>query len=367
MSSTIDKHISRLLFDHECVTVSGFGSFIIREYPAEMNSATHMFRPATKRVSFNPSIKENDGLLAKQISSTENIAYRQASESISISVRSWQRMLKSGKKVNLPGIGRLYMDESKRLQFNPAIEINYDRYSYGLNIFRAPSLQREIKIEKAIHQAIEMEIPSKSKEEKKRRTMPLFFKAAAITALLGLSLSSVLYFTDANKSFNSFSGINPFSFLSSSDNDKAEEKSKTTFSVPTEKENTPKEESPVKELDSNPTESNLTPELKSDTEDKIADTPEAKTPLKSSPKTVFTKKEMPSNSYHIIVGSFKEESNARNYLKVLQGQGYDPFIPKDNAKFSRVAIGRYSNSSEAKQKLTNIKKDLNPSAWVYHN
>ena len=88
MNRTIDKHISQLLFDHECVTVSGFGSFIIREYPAEINIATHMFRPSTKRVSFNPSIKENDGLLAKQISSVENIAYRQANESISISGQS---------------------------------------------------------------------------------------------------------------------------------------------------------------------------------------------------------------------------------------------------------------------------------------
>ncbi len=363
MSSTIDKHISQLLFDHECVTVSGFGSFIIREYPAEINGATHMFRPATKRVSFNPSIKENDGLLAKQISSSENIAYRQASESISISVRSWQRMLKGGKKVNLPGIGRLYMDESKRLQFNPAIEINYDRYSYGLNIFRAPSLQREIKIEQTIHQAIEMEIPSKSKEEKKRRTMPLFFKAAAITALLGLSLSSVLYFTDANKSFQSISGLNPFSFFGNSVDSKAKEKSKTTFSAPTKNESTTSEELATTEL----REPNSTSEVEKKDKGKVEDIVEPKTPERASSKPRITKPEISSNSYHIIVGSFKEESNARNYLKVLQSQGYDAFIADGKTKFSRVAIGNFSNSLEARQILVNIKKDLNPSAWVYHN
>lgn len=365
MNCTIDKHISQLLFDHECVTVSGFGSFIIRDYPAEINIATHMFRPATKRVSFNPSIKENDGLLAKQISSVDDIAYRQANESISISVRSWQKMLKAGKKVNLPGIGRLYMDESNRLQFNPAIEINYDRYSYGLNIFRAPSLQREIKIDNAIHQAIEIGIPSKSNEEKKRRGMPLFFKAAAITALLGISLTSVLYFTNADKPFQSFSGINPFSFFGDSDNNEGE-KSKSTFNVPTKKENS--ELDPELEVENSKKPATIL-DSKESLDKKIVEpiTPVVKAETKISPKTIVTKSKVTLNSFHIIVGSFKEASNAKNYVVTLKNQGYDAYLAEGNSKFLRVAIGNFSNSAEAQQDLLNIKKDLNPSAWVYHN
>lgn len=366
MSSTIDQHISQLLFDHECVTVSGFGSFIIRDYPAEINIATHMFRPATKRVSFNPSIKENDGLLAKQISSVDEIAYRQANESISISVRSWQKMLKAGKKVNLPGIGRLYMDESNRLQFNPAIEINYDRYSYGLNIFRAPSLQREIKIENTIHQAIEMEIPSKSKEEKKRRSMPLFFKAAAITALMGISLSSVLYFTDGDKSFQSISGLNPFSFFNSSDGNEEDIKSKSTFNIPTKTEEFVSKDPVITDKSKELTRATESPEV---VNNKITKPfiPEVKVETKAPVKRTVAKSDVSLNSFHIIVGSFKERSNASNYVITLNAQGYDAYLAEGNSNFLRVAIGNFSNSAEAQQDLLNIKKELNPSAWVYHN
>tara|TARA_R110002096_G_scaffold386418_2_gene580443 strand:- start:165267 stop:166370 length:1104 start_codon:yes stop_codon:yes gene_type:complete len=367
MSSTIDKHISHLLFDHECVTVSGFGSFIIRDYPAEINIATHMFRPASKRVSFNPSIKENDGLLAKQISSAENIAYRQANESISISVRSWQRILRSGKKVNLPGIGRLYMDEANRLQFNPAIEINYDRHSYGLNIFRAPSLQRELKIETTIHNAIEAEIPSKTIEERSRRSMPLFFKAASITALLGISLSSVIYFTDINQNIKSFSGLNPLSIFNSSSSSEDLQKDKSTFNVPTKSEENNVEKLKTSDSVEPSTEGTNLEGIKKKVSENKAISEFQKDASKSEAKAINENINSNLASYHIVVGSFTVESNAINYLKSLKSQGYEAYLANGSSKFKRVAIGNYRNSLEAQKNLLNIKKELNPSAWVYHN
>ncbi len=155
VKNTIDHYISNLLYYNECVVVPGFGAFLTRYYPAEINSATHMFRPPSKRVAFNARIQENDGLLAKHIASTDQVNFAKAMESIDISVRSWKKLLRAGKKVNLNGIGRLYMSDTGKLQFNPAHDINYDINSYGLNIFRANAMERDLEIKRSVNKAIE--------------------------------------------------------------------------------------------------------------------------------------------------------------------------------------------------------------------
>jgi|GEM_PF-1097090 len=152
---TIDHYISNLLYFNECVVVPEFGAFLTRYFPAEINPATHMFRPPSKRVAFNTRIQENDGLLAKHIANTEGVSYEKAMESILISVRSWKKVLRAGKKINLTGIGRLYMSDTGKLQFNPAHDINYDIQSYGLNIFRANAMERDQEIKRSVNKAIE--------------------------------------------------------------------------------------------------------------------------------------------------------------------------------------------------------------------
>lgn len=166
---TIDHYISNLLYINECVVVPGFGAFLTRYFPAEVNAATHMFRPPSKRVAFNARIQENDGLLAQHIVKTESVSFEKAMESIEISVRSWKSILRSGKKVNLTGIGRLYMSDSGKLQFNPAHDINYDINAYGLNIFRANAMDREQEIKRSVNKAIEKHQSKKSAPKSKSK------------------------------------------------------------------------------------------------------------------------------------------------------------------------------------------------------
>lgn len=170
---TIDHYISNLLYYNECVVVPGFGAFLTRYYPAEINSATHMFRPPSKRVAFNTRIQENDGLLAKHISTVDQVSYEKAMESVEISVRSWKKLLRAGKKVYLNGIGRLYMSETGKLQFNPAHDINYDINSYGLNIFRANAMDRDLEIKRSVNKAIEKHQSKKGQKQEPKTAEPV--------------------------------------------------------------------------------------------------------------------------------------------------------------------------------------------------
>lgn len=155
MQYTLDHYIGKLLYFHECVVVPGFGAFLTRSFSAEINPATHMLRPPSKRVVFNARIQDNDGLLAQHIARQEGTAYRAALESLEIAVRGWKKSLRAGRKVNLSGIGRLYMDDKGKLQFSPAHDVNYDVHSYGLNIFRANAMEREQEIKRGVNKAIE--------------------------------------------------------------------------------------------------------------------------------------------------------------------------------------------------------------------
>lgn len=183
---TIDHYISNLLYYSECVVVPGFGAFLTRYYPAEINAATHMFRPPSKRVAFNARIQENDGLLAQHIAKTEGVSFEKAMESIEISVRSWKKVLRSGKKVNLTGIGRLYMSDTGKLQFNPAHDINYDIHSYGLNIFRANAMDREQEIKRSVNKAIEKHQTKKSNSNPSTEAKPSPVRSINMRSWIGV-------------------------------------------------------------------------------------------------------------------------------------------------------------------------------------
>lgn len=341
MQATIDKHISYLLFDHECVVVPGFGAFLTRYYHAEINPATDMMRPPSKRVSFNKRINENDGLLAKHISRNEGISYSQAMESIAISVRGWKRILRTGKKVNLPGIGRLYLDNESRIQFNPAIDINYDKSSYGLDIFRSPAVQRNAKIRTAIHKAIEREIPAVNPEEKKKREFAVWRWAAVITPLLGLGIAAGIYFNETPV-FHNFSGLNPFSlgnFQNSTEETATDLKKEDLSGSSVIKEDSPEE-------------------IKSSYPDKGS--------LSNYTEPVYTDEVSPG-TYHIVVGSFKDRINAENYVSELRSKGLDAYIAGGDNHFSRVAVGNFNTHEQANLQLSVIKGEVNSGAWIYAN
>lgn len=221
MKRTLDSHISSLLYYHECVVVPGFGAFLTRSYPAVLNGSINMLRPPSTQVAFNARINENDGLLAKHVAQREGISYRQALECIDISVSSWQRILRAGKKINLYGIGRLFLDEEAALQFNPGHDVNYNRYAYGLYIFRATAMERDQKIKQSVNRAIEKNSSSsKSKsatashqDEQSIQTIwsqnrrQLTKWAAVLGPVVALGLLGGYFFSQRPQAFQNVAGV----------------------------------------------------------------------------------------------------------------------------------------------------------------
>ncbi len=89
----LSKAINSLLYTNDCVTVPGFGSFIVNKFSSVYDEKKGKFYPPSRKVSFNPKIKNNDGLLANFISERETISYEVAVKNIHNEVISWKKKL----------------------------------------------------------------------------------------------------------------------------------------------------------------------------------------------------------------------------------------------------------------------------------
>lgn len=354
MQLAIDDHISRLLFDHECVIVPGFGAFLTRYYSAEVNAATHMMRPPSRRLYFNRAIRENDGLLAKAISYTEDLSYDEALTAIGKKAQEWSAALKAGQKVVINGIGRLYVDEiSGKLQFSPSLENNFLTSAYGLSIFRSPAVQREAQIRKGVHKAIEKHMSkkpgtreqaeTKASTKKKKRTpwaailLPLAFAGA-------VGAGYVAYQNDA---FENVAGFNILEFSRSTEKPVEE---------PAVEENAEATAEESFEEEANGYDSYYTEEEEVAEESYSTSAPEAS-----------AEEQNLISGYHIVVGSFQDRENAQQYISELQAEGYEAYLADGDASFSRVAIGNFQSWGAAKNALDGVRQNINSGSWIYSN
>ena len=78
----ISNHIFNLLQEHDCVIVPNFGAFVARNISAKISSDGSKIFPPNKEITFNKSLVKNDGLLINRISSSENISYEVADDTI---------------------------------------------------------------------------------------------------------------------------------------------------------------------------------------------------------------------------------------------------------------------------------------------
>ena len=171
-------YISDLLFEHDCVTVPGFGSFLGNYKPAQFDLNEEKFTPPSKQLSFNSQIRENDGLLAKHISKKLNITYDEAVKKIHQKVIGWTIQIKS-ETIVLKNLGEIFLSNEDKIVFSPDNSINHLKDSFGLS----PVFARQIKTEKAL------KIPTSNIS----KPLSSFYKKAAIWALLIIGLGSAIY------------------------------------------------------------------------------------------------------------------------------------------------------------------------------
>ena len=83
------KHVGELLYFNDCVTIPGFGSFLLEKKDASYNESDNLYSPPTKSLSFNQKLQSNDGVLALHLSKVLGLSYEKSVIEIHKLVINW--------------------------------------------------------------------------------------------------------------------------------------------------------------------------------------------------------------------------------------------------------------------------------------
>jgi nucleoid DNA-binding protein len=304
----IEQYISQLLYRYQCVTVPGFGAFLTETQPAHLHESSNAFYPPKKLISFNSYLRNNDGLLANHIATSEHTSYDDAVEAIHSEVGIWKNILEINEKFILKNIGELSLNAEKNVVFSPYEQLNYLTDAFGLNSFVSPTIKREHYKQEI--EAIEEKAPIAFTPEKRAGRSYLKYTAIFVLALTAAgSIGFKLY-----------------------------------------RDNVAKETVAVRS------------EVQKEVQDKIQEaTFFIENPM---PAVTLTVKDdqMP---YHVVAGAFREEANAQRAFEKLSNAGFKARrLPANRHGLFPVLYGSYATYREAWHAMSKIQKTDNPDAWL---
>ncbi|MBK6962464.1 MAG: SPOR domain-containing protein [Bacteroidales bacterium] len=321
-----EQHISKLLYQHDCVIVPDLGGFIANYNPAGIHPVLHTFTPPSRTLVFNASLKNNDGLLADAIRTELGITFAEAISLIAEEVALMREKLNKGEQFSLSQIGILFYDREKNLQFNPDSSVNYHSDSFGLTNFTSPAIKRE-----ALHEKLSRRLKSPQAVRSARRLPATLKWAAVFLPFISMGIWAT-YNTDKVTSFYN----NPASFMPAGWSSaeipykpapKPIEKTKVVASIP--------DEIPVET-----------------------------TTAAVSEETIVAEPVNP-DVFFVIAGAFGVQQNAENYVLDLRSKGFDSFIAGQNRRgLFMVSIEGFSDKQLAMQKMNEFRAGGFPNAWL---
>ncbi len=321
----VSKHISRLLYSHDCVIVPGFGGFIANTKPAQVNFQTDRFSPPTKEVSFNVNLSQDDGLLINEISFKLGLSYQEAKQLVLAEVNTWLDRLHSGHSVSIDGIGDLYTDKNRLIQFEPEANKNFLLDAYGLSSFHYPALKRESEnwARTAAHKDIQPVHPGRKRLSRK--------VTIGLPLVIAIAFVSANWNTVSNNINTQAASFNPFKFYTES----------TIKHIPA-----------STAIDGHNTYRPGTKEIT-----QIFET------LKAETEEVKEVEAIAIKEYYLIAGSFNTTKRANKLVNTLNRNGFKAEILQKDQTTIRVAYSSFVSKREALTELSKIRK-TNKDAWL---
>lgn len=323
------KEIEQLLYFHECVTIPDFGSFLVSKTKAKVDFKKGKFLSPKRKISFNALIKQNDGVLAKYISSNLNISYQNALEVIDKRIKKWSENIKVDTLI-FKNIGEFYLNTENKICFQAYNTKNFSYNFFGLEDFRRlpineidlnTIINKETNTKKIIMDNDKKENLAFEPESKDPAKKGRFKLVAIITSLIVLSVIGYYFGNDyiQNERIRS--------------TEIAQKKIKNTVQKAT------YDIGSISSLELN---------------------------IKANIETVEDDVDLVEQGdfYSVIAGSFRDERNAEKLLKKLKSEGFDASFAKNSSSgLFRIAYGRLETKREAYQLLNFVKFTLELDAW----
>ena len=138
------NHITNLLRKFDCVVIPEMGGFVANYSSAHLNRAKGVIYPPSKGIIFNKNLIKNDGLLVSEIAHELTINYNDALKLLNDFVANSKQTLQSGGRIELTGLGYLYLDNEKNVQYLAHQTINFLNDSYGLSPVMAIPIAKKV-------------------------------------------------------------------------------------------------------------------------------------------------------------------------------------------------------------------------------
>lgn len=302
----VQDHIQYLLFKHDCVILEGFGAFLCQRQAARIED--DFIFPPRRVLSFNSSLKTDDGLLANHIAKHEKVSYKIAKQNIKLFSQKLLTSLKEDRNISIKDIGSFSYSKENTILFQPYRNNNWLMEAYGL-----PNIKLEV-LEKKQEDNKPVLAYKNSNTQQKGRKFGFWRYAAVGIITIGVAglLGSSIYKENV-------------------------------------KEHNFAEQVKAKEI----------------VNQKIQESSFAFTqPIQTL--TVDVKLKNPQGKYHIIAGAFRIKTNAQKRIKKLQEQGFDArYLGENRFGLHQISYESHSNRIEALKALRKIKRENNPTAWLF--
>ncbi|OJX91940.1 MAG: hypothetical protein BGP01_06565 [Paludibacter sp. 47-17] len=129
-------HIERLLASNDHVIVPGLGVFAVQKSSAVIRG--NYILPPRASLGFNPMVQHNDGLLALEISRSQQISYREASRMIDTFISLFLEEVNSDDTEDFGNLGSFMLDSEGNLMFTPAGHLPFLPMNLGHRPIRLP-------------------------------------------------------------------------------------------------------------------------------------------------------------------------------------------------------------------------------------
>ncbi|MFO7723468.1 MAG: SPOR domain-containing protein [Bacteroidales bacterium] len=341
----IPQYLSELLYQRESIILPGFGEFRTTTQPAGRNASGKLM-PPSRTVSFNPSVKANDYVLARVVSEKLNSTILKGNEAVRDYVEDLLETLEKKGRVTLPGIGE-FVQANNLLTFNADESVNYDISSFGLEPASAASASHpEVSRETEIQPDAATDTPQHPGEHepfrKKRRWL------VWIIVLLLLLLAGAAWVW-----FNQDKATEWYTQCTAYFSDKDKDAEDIAGQDPQAGEPLPDDKMITEPVPDEDTATTSVPEVE-----------EKETSTRTQPEKPMAMGR--SGQYAIIAGCFGDQKNAEKMVGQLQSQGFSASIEgKTSSGLFRVSAGLFPSAAEARNNLKQAneeKKLLN--AWV---
>ena len=137
----ITAHIHYLLYRHDCVSLPGFGAFLVEHKEAYFDAEQQLYHPPRKVLSFNEQLQSNDGILASHMATVQQCSYERAVLDIHKQIISWKERVQKG-KLNIASLGAFDTNAEGKLVFSAEHGLNFLAASYALPQLDAQPISR---------------------------------------------------------------------------------------------------------------------------------------------------------------------------------------------------------------------------------